>query len=58
MRLKTTIDIYHYSSDVDLSDIGTMIKRYCNKVEQLEERIEELETENALLLRERLGEKI
>jgi len=56
--LKTTIDIYHYSSDVDLSDIGTMIKLYCNKVERLEERIEELETENALLLMERAGEKI
>jgi hypothetical protein len=56
--LKTTVDIYHYSSEVDLSDIGAMITQYCRKVRQLEEHIEELETENALLLRERVGEKV
>jgi predicted RNase H-like nuclease (RuvC/YqgF family) len=55
--MKTTIDIHHYSSDVDLSDIGAMVRRYCREVEQLEERIEELERENAEL-KERLQEKI
>jgi len=47
--LKTTIGLHYYPVDVDLSDIGTMIKRYCNKVERLEEHIEELELENAKL---------
>ena len=51
--MKTAIDISRYSADVDLSDIGDMVKKYCNEVERLEERIEELETENAEL-KERL----
>lgn len=37
--MKTVIDISHHSADVDLSDIGDMIKKYCNKVEQLEEEL-------------------
>lgn len=51
--MKTTIDIYHRSNQADLSDIGDMIKEYCNEVEKLEEklteaesRIVELESEN------------
>jgi predicted RNase H-like nuclease (RuvC/YqgF family) len=47
--MKTAIDISHYSAEVDLSDLAQMIKRYCNEVERLEERIEELERDNAEL---------
>ena len=53
VEVRTTIDASHYSADIDLSDIGNMIKRYCNKVERLEEYIEELEIEN-VVLKERL----
>ena len=55
--MKTTIDIHHYSSDVDLSDIGSMVKVFCNKVEQMEGRLEELKRENAEL-KERLLEQV
>ena len=44
--MRTTIDASHYSADIDLSDIGNMIKRYCNEVERLEERVDTLEQEN------------
>ena len=61
--MKTTIDTHCYPSNVDLSDIGNMVKQYCNEVERLEEqldekdnRIEELEMENRIL-KERLEEK-
>ena len=58
VEVRTTIDASHYSADIDLSDIGDMIKRYCNEVERLEERIDnkdnrivELEQEVYLLKR-------
>lgn len=41
VEVKTIIDASHYSADIDLNDIGNMIKRYCNEVERLEEQLEE-----------------
>lgn len=50
--MDTTISIRNRSSIVDLSDIGDMIKDFCDEVEKLEDelvkakaRIEELEKE-------------
>jgi predicted RNase H-like nuclease (RuvC/YqgF family) len=47
--MKTVIDTHHHSSFIDLSDIGDMVKKFCNEVERLEERIEELGRENSEL---------
>ena len=49
VEVRTIIDVSHYSADIDLSDIGNMIKRYCNEVDRLEEQIEELKRENSEL---------
>ena len=51
--MKTTIDTCNFPFNVDLKEIGSMVNLYCKEVERLEQRIEELETENAEL-KERL----
>jgi len=40
VEVRTIIDASHYSADIDLNDIGNMIKRYCNEVERLEEELD------------------
>jgi len=55
--MKTTIDTSHYAFDIDLGDVSNMINDFRKKFEEEEERIEELERENAEL-KERLQEKI
>ena len=39
--MKTTIPAHHLASSIDLSDIGDLIKEFCNKVNELEEQLEE-----------------
>lgn len=39
--MRTTIDTDHFPSNVDLSDIGNMVKKYGKAVEILEEQLDE-----------------
>lgn len=60
--MKTTISTYHYSNNVDLRNIGNMIRDYADEVENLEEENESMKEENEELkgeieeLKEKIGD--